>query len=675
MFSVFGFFTFAFTDVNLYSRNFENKPSLKFRFLFGSLLDREWESDGSKTPKVTGRLKDHINYWETFAPFYVLSIIREGYKIPFTTLPPPFEAKNNKSSRKNRDFVTSAVQDLISNECIREVGTKPYCCNPLTVADSAGKLRLVLDLRHVNRYVKLERFKYENLSTLAQMFESGDFFIIFDLKNGYHHVSIHEDFFQYLGFQWPDESGNLHYYVFLVLPFGLNIACYVFTKILRPFVKKWRSRGYKSIIYIDDGISGMSSEDKASLAASYIKTDLQSAGWVINVAKSNFNPTQIGKWLGTIVNTKNMTFSVPPEKVAKLKTKINNAMDSESVTARHLASIAGSLNSTHLAVGPLVRMMTRSVYAQVTDAPAWDYRVFLNSHSRQELSFWSETYDFDIGYTFKFKPVTAKVIFTDASDFGYGGFLLRRLGKDIVRGSFSHEEQNKSSTERELLGVLYVLQSLAQKLSHTSVRIYVDNYGASRILQIGSPNTHLQHIAVEILKISLVNDIKILPQWVPRELNYVADYYSKLKDTDDYSMDEHSFQLINQKYGPFTFDRFADNINTRTSRFNSKFYCPGTCGVDTFTENWHGEINYLCPPVSLITAAIRHLQICKATGVLVVPVWQSSYFWPTLYPDGFAMPTFVKDFTVFKPYWYSKGRNSAFVGRPSFDSMALLCQF
>ena len=370
-----------------------------------------------------------------------------------------------------------------------------------------------------------------------------------------------------------------------------------------------------------------------------------------------------------------MTFTIPPEKVSKLRFKIATALQSKSITARLLASITGTLNSMHLAVGPLVRLMTRSMYAQIALATSWDSYLRLDSCSKGELLFWSETYDFETGYTFKFRPVTAKVVFTDASDSGYGGFLLRRLGKDIVRGSFTPDERRESSTKRELLGVLYALQSLAHQLSHSSVRIYVDNYGASRILQVGSPKPHLHDLAVEILRISLQHDIKLLPQWVPRELNYVADHYSKINDTDDYSMDDHSYQFINRRYGPFTIDRFADNLNTRTPRFNSKYHCPGTCGVDAFTENWRGDDNFLCPPISLICATIRHLRDSKARGVLVVPIWPSSYFWPILYPNGRTMPHFVKDFTVFSPHWTSRGKNTVFVGKPSFNCMAILCQF
>ena len=52
----------------------------------------------------------------------------------------------------------------------------------------------------------------------------------FDLKSGYHHVEPQK----FLGFEWDSK-----FFVFMVLPFGLATACYVFTKLMRPLVKLW----------------------------------------------------------------------------------------------------------------------------------------------------------------------------------------------------------------------------------------------------------------------------------------------------------------------------------------------------------------------------------------------------------------------------------------------------
>ena len=86
----------------------------------------------------------------------------------------------------------------------------------------------------------------------------------------------------------------------------------------------------------------------------------------------------------------------------------------------------------------------------------------------------------------------------------------------------------------------------------------------------------------------LDKNIKLIPQWIPREENKIADYLSKVNDTDNWSIDDVSFCKLDKLYGPFTFDRFADNINKKLDHFNSKFYCPETSAVDAFSISWKG---------------------------------------------------------------------------------------
>ena len=205
--------------------------------------------------------------------------------------------------------------------------------------------------------------------------------------------------------------------------------------------------------------------------------------------------------------------------------------------------------------------------------------------------------------------------------------------------------------------------------------MYVDNFAASRILTVGSARSHLQEIALSIFQICLSYNIKLIATWVPRELNIIADHYSKLRDTDDWSIDDASFQSIDTRFGHFTIDRFADNLNTKLPRFNSKYFCPDTSGVDAFTENWAHDNNWVCPPVSLIGSVFRHMRRCKARGTVLVPIWRSSYFWPLLYPTGLQLAPFVKDYMVVDPHYTSRGSNRVFVGKPDFKALALSCQF
>ena len=92
------------------------------------------------------------------------------------------------------------------------------------------KKRLGLDLRHVNKFLHKHTFRYENLDSLSQVFEKGDWFFNWDLKSGYHHVNIYQPQQKYLRFSWVINAVE-RYFVFKVLPFGPSTACFCFTKL------------------------------------------------------------------------------------------------------------------------------------------------------------------------------------------------------------------------------------------------------------------------------------------------------------------------------------------------------------------------------------------------------------------------------------------------------------
>jgi len=54
-----------------------------------------------------------------------------------------------------------------------------------------------------------------------------------------------------LGFSWVFK-GVTKYFKFTVLPFGLSLGPYIFSKVMRPLVKYWRSKAPSIVVYLDD---------------------------------------------------------------------------------------------------------------------------------------------------------------------------------------------------------------------------------------------------------------------------------------------------------------------------------------------------------------------------------------------------------------------------------------
>ena len=136
--------------------------------------------------------------------------------MPFITIPPSFYAPNNKSSLRNSRFVYQAISKLLQNNCIEEFDQNTYCYNHLTV-DESKKLQLVLHLRRVNSFIKQNKFRYENLTTLSEILSEGDYFTTFDLSSGYHHIEIHPEQQKFLVFELTFEDGSTKYFQFCVL--------------------------------------------------------------------------------------------------------------------------------------------------------------------------------------------------------------------------------------------------------------------------------------------------------------------------------------------------------------------------------------------------------------------------------------------------------------------------
>ena len=140
----------------------------------------------------------------------------------------------------------------------------------------------------------------------------------FDLKSGYHHVDIFEDHQVYLAFAWTFQDGITKYFKFTVLPFGLTSAPYIFTKLLKPFIKLWRSQAKTVALFLDDGIGAARTFLLAKICSVQVHADLLKFGFLPNEARCIWEPVQELTWLRVVINTAKFTFSITTKRVESI---------------------------------------------------------------------------------------------------------------------------------------------------------------------------------------------------------------------------------------------------------------------------------------------------------------------------------------------------------------------
>ncbi|XP_046351504.2 uncharacterized protein LOC124131993 isoform X2 [Haliotis rufescens] len=334
-----------------------------------------------------------------------------------------------------------------------------------------------------------------------------------------------------------------------------------------------------------------------------------------------------------------MTISVPHRKIVKVKCSITDLLKSKSknVKVRDVASVVGQLVSMKLVLGPLSQLMTRSLSMDILIVSTWHSSLKLSCHSIHQLKFWLGNIDKHSSRALVDKSLTTRLVYSDASDSGFGGYCVE-IDSDKSHGQWSAKEARQSSTWRELKAVHLTLLSFIPNLKSNRVMWCTDNTNVVSIVEKGSMKIHLQTLALHIFEICTKQSIQLYMQWIPRCDNQTADYLSRMIDYDDWGISKTIFQQIERKWGPHQTDRFASYYNTKLQCFNSRYSNPGSDVVDCFTVNWGGFMNWVVPPVCLIPRAIKHMSECKAKGTLVIPEWHSACFWPMVCPNSVFIP-------------------------------------
>ena len=212
-------------------------------------------------------------------PTLSFNTIVEGYRIPFSDLPENFVFATRSSAFKFKNFVNEAISELTERGLVKEVLNPPMFINSLHVGQqSKGKCRLILGLSYLNRFIWKQSVRFEDIRTVFDLFQSGYFFFTFDLKYFSRSSPVS-------GFSWNFGS-VVKQFVFPVLPFGMFLAPYIFSKLLRSLLIYWRGLGRRVLTFFDDGIGGSPDYASCLVHSRLCRSDLDPAGFFVNLQKS-----------------------------------------------------------------------------------------------------------------------------------------------------------------------------------------------------------------------------------------------------------------------------------------------------------------------------------------------------------------------------------------------------
>src|SRR6185312_4324618 len=182
---------------------------------------------------------------------------------------------------------------------------------------------------------------------------------------------------------------------------------------------------------------------------SYVASLLERLGWLINYDKSTLSPATRLDFLGFTVDTRQMKFFVPALKRKNFRSSCQRVLAKVSrgnpVRLRTFASLAGKLQSLAPAVpfcwlhlqGVIQTIRSRTEQKRSGEVQ-WDDLVQIPAQVVEELRWWVLFLKGWNGSAIIPEP-TSIDLYSDASNTGYGGFLMEKgkQNRRTVQGHWS----------------------------------------------------------------------------------------------------------------------------------------------------------------------------------------------------------------------------------------------
>lgn len=499
-----------------------------------------------------------------------------------------------------------------------------YLSSIFLVPKPNGKKRFILNLKSLNKFIVTSHFKMEDLRTTIKLISKNSFLCTIDLKDAYFLLPINIEYKKYLRFTFHDKL-----YEFNVLPFGLNTAPLVFTKLMKPVMCLLRSLGYISSIYLDDLCLIAESYKRCQENVRQTVCILESLGFIINYEKSVLAPNTKCKYLGFIIDTKNFNMALTKEKRIYIKQEILHFSKLKRCTIRQFAKLAGLLASSCPAIqyGWLyTKNIERCKYIALETANNnYDSYMTIPEYLIDDFKWWQTNIESSVN------PIRDDYycleIFSDASKTGWGA----ACGEDRANGKWNEDEKDMHINYLEILAAFFGLKVFAKDLKNCQILLRIDNTTAiSYVNKMGGVRfPHLTDVTRRLWKWCEDRNIYVYASYISSQDNEIADAESRRSHPDiEWELTDHAFSKIVKYFGKPDIDLFATRLNNKCKTYVSWHRDPDALAVNCFTLNWSQLNFYAFPPVSVILKMIRKIITDNAEGIVVVPFWPTQPWFP-----------------------------------------------
>ena len=461
-----------------------------------------------------------IGWWDLplvdTTPFRVKT---EGKPIKLKLRPTPLAA---------RAEVERQIDELLKANVIRRVKDSPWAFPLVIVIKKNGKIRLATDYRLINNITEIPNYPVPHIDTLVRSIRGMHYMGSLDMSQAYHQFPLAEE--DQIKSTIVTESGA---YAYNRVPFGMSGAVTYFQsrmeEILQP--AKDNLEGGKELImsYIDDIVVGGAEFHNFTHALVEFFTQFRIKNARISTEKSEFGVKEI-TYLGYRVNAE-CYYPNPERMEALLKRPAPDTLKG----IRGLVSTLSFYNAFLPYLSDLLDPFLKELRELQQKAGSKRSNLIKSELPVECHNVWERIKDFirDKIVLYHIDPKEDYYIFVDASDVAAGAVIFQRIEGNLrivafFSKIFDKAQRNYHTSEREMLGVMFVLEKFKTfLLGHygPKIHIFTDHMALVTVMTSKAPTKgRLERWRGQL------GDYNLVWHHLPGKMHGAADWLSRPND-------------------------------------------------------------------------------------------------------------------------------------------------
>lgn len=588
-------------------------------------------------PAVGSFTPEQLNYWALHTPdIWVLSTLSRGYRLQFRRRPPTSGRVRMtvihdlaKAQALNREISTLLAKGaIVPVDPRRDPGG--FYSKYFLVPKKTGDLRPVLDLRGLNRFLKVIPFHMLSTREVLQAISPGNWFTSIDLKDAYFHVPIAVQHWKFLRFAFQGR-----HFQFRVLPFGLSLSPRVFTRVVAAALSYLQAQGLQILPYIDDWLICAPTRAQAIQDTQTVLNHIGNLGLRVNLKKSNLVPSRDTIFLGVALNTVSMVASPSPQRVEDILGMLPTFQHGRTLPFVTYLRLLGKLTAASsvvplglLSLRPL-QMWLNSLRLDPTRHSHRYIGVQVSPQCLRSLRQWRDRSFIVRGVPLGSLPSRREVVFTDASSMGWGATWQGRM----AQGTWSPEQCREHINVLEMMAVYLALRHYLPVLrgrhvlvrsDNTAVVYHINHMGGTRSLR-------LLQWTQRLLTWAASEFASLRAAHVPGTQNMVADFLSRRTPLPgEWRLHPEVVERIWETYGRAEVDLFASSETTNCPLWFSLADRSSPLGQDALAHDWPNVLLYAFPPLPLVSHTLHRVFKEGHRLLLVAPFWPGRTWFPLL---------------------------------------------